>query len=115
MGWEVRYHLMGLQDKVHRLEEWEVRYQSKGLMASCKRLDTIEESAMEIDHEGLKSMCKRLDATEESVMGTDLNGVKYKVIKQYQVVCEINLTDEVIGKMMGNPWKEFQWECHSMR
>ena len=115
MGWEVRYHLMGLQDKVHRLEDWEVRYQSKGLRASCKRLDTIEESAMEIDPQGLKSMCKRLDATEESVMGTDLNDVKYKVIEQYQVVCEINLKDEVIGKMMDNPWKECQWECNNMR
>lgn len=115
MGWEVRYHLMGLQDKVRRLEDLEVRYQSKGLMASCKRLDTIEESAMEIDHQGLKSMCKRLGATEESVMGTDLNDVKYKVIEQYQVVCEINLKDEVIGKMMGNPWKEFQWGCDNMR
>ena len=27
MGWEVRYHLMGLQDKVGRLENCEVRYQ----------------------------------------------------------------------------------------
>ena len=67
MGWEVRYHLMGLQDKVHRLEEWEVRYQSKGLMASCKRLDTIEESAMEIDPQGLK----RLDTIEDSATEID--------------------------------------------
>jgi tetrahydromethanopterin S-methyltransferase subunit G len=134
MGWEVRYHLMGLQDKVGRLEDWEVRYQFKGL-TSCKRLDTIEESAVMdpqglklmckrldtieesavMDPQGLKEMCKRLDATEESVMVMDLNDVKFKVIEQYQVVCEINLKDEVIGKMMDHPWKEFQWECNSMR
>ena len=113
MGWEVRYHLMGLQDKVERLEDWEVRYQFKGL-TSCKRLDTIEESAV-MDPQGLKEMCKRLDATEESVMVMDLNDVKFKAIEQYQVVCEINLKDEVIGKMMNHPWKEFQWECNSMR
>ena len=134
MGWEVRYHLMGLQDKVGRLEDWEVRYQFKGL-TSCKRLDTIEESAVMdpqglklmckrldtieesavMDPQGLKEMCKRLDATEESVMVMDLNDVKFKAIEQYQVVCEINLKDEVIGKMMNHPWKEFQWECNSMR
>ena len=85
----------------------------QGLKLMCKRLDTIEESAM--DPQGLKVICKRLDATEESVMVMDLNDVKFKVIEQYQVVYEINLKDEVIGKMMNHPWKEFQWECNSMR
>jgi len=99
MGWEVRYHLMGLQNKVGRLEDWEVRYQFKGL-TSCKRLDTIEESAVDhqglklmcrrrdtieesavMDPQGLKELCKRLDATEESVMVMDLNDVKFKVIE----------------------------------
>lgn len=113
MGWEVRYHLMGLENKVGRLEDWEVRYQFKGL-TSCKRLDTIEESAVK-DPQGLKLMCNGLDAIEESVMVMDLNDVKFKVIEQYQVVCEINLKDEFIGKMMDHPWREFQWECNSMR
>ena len=72
MGWEVRYHLMGLQDKVGRLEDWEVRYQFKGL-TSCKRLDTIEESA--VDPQGLKLMCKGRDTIEESAV-MDPQGLK---------------------------------------
>ena len=90
------------------------------------RLDTIEESALETDPQGLMLVCKgpdaikesvRLDTVEESVEDMDLSDVKCKLIEQYQVVYEINLEDEIIlqMKMMDIPWKEFQWECSSMR
>ena len=48
-GWEVRFHSRGLQDRVHRLEDWEVRDQFKGLVMKCKRLDAIEESVKDMD------------------------------------------------------------------
>ena len=49
VGWEVRCHSRGLQDRVRRLEDWEVRDQFKGLAMECKRLDTIEESVKDMD------------------------------------------------------------------
>ena len=49
VGWEVRCHSKGLQDRVRRLEDWEVRDQFKGLAMECKRLDTIEESVKDMD------------------------------------------------------------------
>ena len=64
MGWEVRCHSKGLQDRVRRLEDWEVRDQFKGLAMECKRLDTIE----------------------ESVKGMDLNDIREKNTEEFQVV-----------------------------